>query len=396
MTSVVHALAWFWIGYSDGFVYSLINLTEITGYIIYIAPVILLYVLYLVLFCKNSISLSLFLKQISFIGFSVFLLFFQIFTVGEFYIAGYAQIMVMVTLLLLITDFFKTNEVILRPQFGRGILIIHYIICFYALAAWLVRWTSAVDISLYIADIDSLTGFAANRTSGLHREPSWAGYALASSYLGVLITRPHRMLLPQIAYLIATAVTGAGVGLILASFFIAHQVLITKRGTLITRLGFLGGLALLLLFVFSGRISDVLNQNDPSSRLRLESTVVAAEVIAETFPVGTGFGNYQDHAVFDPTIWDELINIAEVTYYKSDVVILNLIAEFGIFGVLLTLIFINNFIIKGNALSSITVTVMMLTSGTIILPAYFVLAAITGLERGRVVRKAMNERGTDP
>ncbi|KJV09363.1 hypothetical protein VZ95_11965 [Elstera litoralis] len=302
--------------------------------------------------------------------------------------------MVMIGLILLITDLFKENYEILRPIFAHGILIIHYVICFYALAAWLVLWVTAVDISLYIADIDSLSGFAANRTSGLHREPSWAGYALASSYLGVLITRPHRMLLPQIAYLIAIAVTGAGTGLILASCFIAHQVLITKRGNLMTRLAFLGGLGLLLLFVFSARISDVLDLKDPSSRMRLESTTVAAEVIAETFPIGTGFGNYQDYAVFDPNIWGGLLDISEATYYKSDILVLNFIAEFGVFGILLTIILIMNFTSRRNFLISITVIVMILTSGTVIQPAYFVLAAIIGLERGRVARQAMNGHGT--
>jgi hypothetical protein len=386
---VLHALAWFWIGYSDGLVYLLISLTEITGYIVYIAPVIAAYFLYLVVFRKTYISFSIFLKQLLFFGFSAILLFFQFFTVGEIYIAGYSQIMVMIALILFIADFFKTNEAVLRPKFDQAILTIHYVICVYALAAWFVRWATTVDISLFISDIDSLTGFAANRTSGLHREPSWAGYALASSYLGVLITRPHRMLVPQILYLLAIAATGAGVGLVLASFFIAHQVLISKRGNLLTRLGFLGGLALLLLFVFSGRISDVLNQRDPSSEMRLESTIVAAEVITETFPVGTGFGNYQDYAVFDPNIWNRLIDISEATYYKSDILILNFIAELGFFGILLSLIFVSNFTSRSNLLVFLVVIVMLLTSGTVIQPTYFVLAAIIGLERGRAARQAM-------
>ncbi|WP_395830082.1 hypothetical protein [Elstera sp.] len=386
---MLHALAWFWIGYSDGLVYLLISLTEITGYIVYIAPVIAAYVLYLVVFRKTYISFSIFLKQLLFFGFSAILLFFQFFTVGEIYIAGYSQIMVMIALILFIADFFKTNEAVLRPKFDQAILTIHYVICVYALAAWFVRWATTVDISLFISDIDSLTGFAANRTSGLHREPSWAGYALASSYLGVLITRPHRMLVPQILYLLAIAATGAGVGLVLASFFIAHQVLISKRGNLLTRLGFLGGLALLLLFVFSGRISDVLNQRDPSSEMRLESTIVAAEVITETFPVGTGFGNYQDYAVFDPNIWNRLIDISEATYYKSDILILNFIAELGFFGILLSLIFVSNFTSRSNLLVFLVVIVMLLTSGTVIQPTYFVLAAIIGLERGRAARQAM-------
>ncbi|OYQ19539.1 hypothetical protein CHR90_08990 [Elstera cyanobacteriorum] len=250
------------------------------------------------------------------------------------------------------------------------------------------------DISLYIVDFDTLSGFAANRTSGLHREPSWAGYALASSYLGVLITRPNRLWLPQIAYLLAIGVTGAGAGLIMACVFIAQQVLINRRGNLVLRLGVLAVLGLLVLVVFSGRISEVLNQNDPSSQMRLESTTVAAEVIAETFPIGTGFGNYQDHAIFDPTIWGGFLDISEATYYKSDVLALNFIAELGFFGIVLTILFIMNFSSRSNVLVFVAVMIMVLTSGTVIQPAYLVLAAIIGLERGRTAREAAGRDGT--
>ncbi|MCK6442435.1 O-antigen ligase family protein [Elstera cyanobacteriorum] len=391
---MIHALAWFLIGYSDGLVYWLINLTEITGYMVYITPVIIIYIIYLFMFCKISLSTSLARRQIFFISFAIALFFFQIFSVGEIYTVGYIQVIVMIGVSFLITDLFKENEIILQPHFANGIIKIHYIICFYAIFSWIILRVVGEDISLYIVDFDTLSGFAANRTSGLHREPSWAGYALASSYLGVLITRPNRLWLPQIAYLLAIGVTGAGAGLIMACVFIAQQVLINRRGNLVLRLGVLAVLGLLVLVVFSGRISEVLNQNDPSSQMRLESTTVAAEVIAETFPIGTGFGNYQDHAIFDPTIWGGFLDISEATYYKSDVLALNFIAELGFFGIVLTILFIMNFSSRSNFLVFVAVMIMVLTSGTVIQPAYLVLAAIIGLERGRAAREAAGRDGT--
>lgn len=391
---MIHALAWFLIGYSDGLVYWLINLTEITGYMVYITPVIIIYIIYLFMFCKISLSTSLARRQIFFISFAIALFFFQIFSVGEIYTVGYIQVIVMIGVSFLITDLFKENEIILQPHFANGIIKIHYIICFYAIFSWIILRVAGEDISLYIVDFDTLSGFAANRTSGLHREPSWAGYALASSYLGVLITRPNRLWLPQIAYLLAIGVTGAGAGLIMACVFIAQQVLINRRGNLVLRLGVLAVLGLLVLVVFSGRISEVLNQNDPSSQMRLESTTVAAEVIAETFPIGTGFGNYQDHAIFDPTIWGGFLDISEATYYKSDVLALNFIAELGFFGIVLTILFIMNFSSRSNFLVFVAVMIMVLTSGTVIQPAYLVLAAIIGLERGRAAREAAGRDGT--
>lgn len=391
---MIHALAWFLIGYSDGLVYWLINLTEITGYMVYITPVIIIYIIYLFMFCKISLSTSLARRQIFFISFAIALFFFQIFSVGEIYTVGYIQVIVMIGVSFLVTDLFKENEIILQPHFANGIIKIHYIICFYAIFSWITLRVVGEDISLYIVDFDTLSGFAANRTSGLHREPSWAGYALASSYLGVLITRPNRLWLPQIAYLLAIGVTGAGAGLIMACVFIAQQVLINRRGNLVLRLGVLAVLGLLVLVVFSGRISEVLNQNDPSSQMRLESTTVAAEVIAETFPIGTGFGNYQDHAIFDPTIWGGFLDISEATYYKSDVLALNFIAELGFFGIVLTILFIMNFSSRSNFLVFVAVMIMVLTSGTVIQPAYLVLAAIIGLERGRAAREAAGRDGT--
>lgn len=364
------------------------SLTETSGYMVYIAPIIIMYFIYLFIYHRMKISSKLITRQILFISFSVIVLFFQIFTVGDFYIAGYMQVIVMISLTFLISDTFEINEKILRDNFSKGILIIHYIICFYAIISWIVLRTVGEDISLYIVDFDTLSGFAANRTSGLHREPSWAGYALASSYLGILITRPHRLLLPQIAYLLAIGATGAGAGLILASIFMAHQVLVTRRGNLALRLGILTILGFLVIIAFSGRISEVVNQNDPSSQMRLESTTVAAEVIAETFPIGTGFGNYQDYAVFDPTVWGGFLDIAEATYYKSDVLFLNFTAELGIFGIILTFIFASIFLSRSNLLVFSAIIIMIFTSGTVIQPAYFVFAAIIGLERARAARLA--------
>lgn len=390
---MIHALAWFLIGYSDGLVYWLINLTEITGYMVYITPFIIIYAIYLFIFCKTSLSTALVKRQIFFISFVIALFFFQILFVGEIYTVGYLQIMVMIGISFFITDLFQANETILRPHFAKGIVSVHYVICFYAVFAWLVLRILGDDISLFISDFNTLSGFAVNRTSGLHREPSWAGYALTSSYLGVLITRPHRMVLPQIAYLLAIGVTGAGTGLIMACIFIAQQVLINRRGNLILRLGVLAVLGLMVLVVFSGRISEVLNQNDPSSQMRLESTIVAADVIAETFPIGTGFGNYRDYAVFDQTIWGGFLDISEETSYKSDVLALNLIAELGFFGLFLMTIFIKNFSSRSNILVFCAITIMVLTSGTVIQPAYLVLAAIIGLERGRAAREAAGRDG---
>ncbi|WP_133065383.1 O-antigen ligase family protein [Niveispirillum lacus] len=300
----------------------------------------------------------------------------------------------MMAMTFLIRDLFTTNETTLRPGFAKGLRAIHYILCGYAMLAWLVLHGADIDISLFVSEQESLYVFSVVRTSGLQREPAWAGYALASSYLAVLATRPQRMLLVQLAFLGGIAATGSGVGVILASLFITHQMLTMGKGGLAVRLTFLAGMAVVMATIFSDRIGNVLNQNDPSTQMRLESSFVALDVIAETFPVGTGFGNYQEHADFDPVIWSGFLNLDEAAYYKSDTLILNLIAELGVFGCVLLIAFMGNFICRTAPLVGATALIMMLSSGTMIIPFYLVLAAICGLERGRMARLAAGQKET--
>lgn len=389
---MLNALAWLLVGYSDGLVYLLMEKTGISGYVLYILPIFLTYIIFLFTNYKLVVSQTLLRRQFFIISLFLLTAVLHYLTIGGFYMLGYAQIMIMMAMTFLIRDLFTTNETTLRPGFAKGLLAIHYILCGYAMLSWLVLHGADIDISLFVSEQESLYVFSVVRTSGLQREPAWAGYALASTYLAVLATRPQRMLLVQLAFLGGIAATGSGVGFILASLFITYQMLTTGKGGLGVRLIFLGGMAVVVATVFSDRIGNVLDQNDPSTQMRLESSFVALDVIAETFPVGSGFGNYQEHADFDPVIWSGFLDTDEATYYKSDTLILNIIAELGVFGCVLLIAFIGNFICRTAPLVSAMALVMMLSSGTMIMPFYLVLAAICGLERGRVARLAAGQK----
>lgn len=379
---MIHALAWLLIGYSDGIIYYLMQKTGISGYLVYLMPVFVLYVVGLFLTHRLQITQRLVRRQMMIAVLFILVGLFQASAVGSFYVEGYAQLFAMVSMILMLTDLFAGNADTLRPGFAKAMLAVHYIVCGYIVLSWLILHLFGLDISLFIGNVHDLTDPAA-RVSGLHREPSWAGYAAASSYLAVYVTRRERLLLPLMTFLVATAATGAGSGLILAALFSGHQLLTAHRTSIPLRLVLLVGMIGLTVTVFGGRIVEVLNRNDASTQMRIESAIVATDVIAENFPIGTGFGNYRNVADFDEELWRGFVDLDEVDYYKSDLLVLNLIAELGLFGGVLVILLLWNVFRRESLLLVAMVALLMLSAGTLILPYHLVLAAAAGLESAR-------------
>lgn len=379
---VIHALAWLLIGYSDGIIYYLMQRTGISGYLVHLMPVFVLYVIGLFFTHRLQITARLVRRQMMIVVLFILVGLFQAIAVGSFYVEGYAQLFAMVSMILMLTDLFAGNADTLRPGFAKAMLAVHYIVCGYIVLSWLILHLFGLDISLFIGNVHELTDPAA-RVSGLHREPSWAGYAAASSYLAVYVTRRERLLLPLMTFLVATAATGAGSGLILAALFSGHQLLTAHRTSMPLRLVLLVGMVGLTVTVFGGRIVEVLNRNDASTQMRIESAIVATEVIAENFPIGTGFGNYREVADFDEELWRGFVDLDEADYYKSDLLVLNLIAELGLFGGVLVVLLLWNVFCRESLLLVAMVALLMLSAGTLILPYHLVLAAAAGLESAR-------------
>lgn len=379
---MIHALAWLLIGYSDGIIYYLMQKTGISGYLVYLMPVFVLYVVGLFLTHRLQITQRLVRRQMMIAVLFILVGLFQASAVGSFYVEGYAQLFAMVSMILMLTDLFAGNADTLRPGFAKAMLAVHYIVCGYIVLSWLILHLFGLDISLFIGNVHDLTDPAA-RVSGLHREPSWAGYAAASSYLAVYVTRREQLLLPLMTFLVATAATGAGSGLILAALFSGHQLLTAHRTSIPLRLVLLVGMVGLTVTVFGGRIVEVLNRNDASTQMRIESAIVATDVIAENFPIGTGFGNYRNVADFDEELWRGFVDLDEVDYYKSDLLVLNLIAELGLFGGVLVILLLWNVFRRESLLLVAMVALLMLSAGTLILPYHLVLAAAAGLESAR-------------
>lgn len=385
---MIHALAWLLIGYSDGVIHYLMREMEISGYIIFVVPLVAVYVIGLVFVGRIQITIRLIGRQAAIAAFFIAVWAIHSAAVGSIYVAGYAQLFAMVSIIFLFTDLFSDNANVLRRSFGDAMLIAHYIISGYIVICWIVMRFFEVDISLFFSDFANLPAEAASRSSGLHREPSWAAYAVTSSYLGVFLIRRTRLWLPQIALLAALAATASIAGLVLAALLIGYQIIRSRSTRLAFRIGLLAGLAALTLVIFGGRIAGMLDNDDPSMQMRTESTLVAFKVISDSFPIGTGYGNYRDVADFSPEIWQHFIDLDEAEYYKSDTFIFNLVAEMGVFGFVLIILMIRNVFCRRSPLVAGASVVLMLSTGSLIIPYHLVLAALAGLEIARTRAEA--------
>jgi len=379
----MQVLAWLLVGYSDGVISNLMEETQISGYLVFLIPVVVLYLAGLFVTHRLRVSERLIKRQILIAALFVFAGLVQAIAIGSFHLDGFAQLFAMVALILLFTDLFADNGELLRPGFAKAMIWVHWIICGYLVLAWFAMRVWEVDISLFIRDVSELGETAASRTSGLHREPAWVAYAVATGYLAVHYTRQTRLLPFQIAFLAAVTAAAAGSGLVIAALFIGHQIVTTRNVSATVKAGLIAGLALMTVVVFGGRIAEVLDNSDPSTRMRTESAIVAVEVIEQTFPIGTGYGNYREVADFDEDLWRGFIDLEEAEFYKSDILVLNLVAELGIAGCLLVVLLLRNFWVRGSFLIFALTAVMMLTAGTLVMPFYLVLAATAGLEISR-------------
>ena len=379
----MQVLAWLLVGYSDGVISNLMEETQINGYLVFLIPVVALYLAGLFVTHRLRVSERLIKRQLLIAALFVFTGLVQAIIIGSFHIYGFVQLFAMVALILLFTDLFAENGDLLRPGFAKAMAWVNWIICSYIVLAWFAMRLWEVDISLFISDVAELGESAASRTSGLHREPAWVAYAVATSYLAVHFTREKGLLPFQIAFLAAVTAAAAGSGLVIAAVFIGHQLVTTRNVSPTVKAGLIAGFALMSVIVFGGRIAEVLDNSDPSTRMRTESAIVALEVIEQTFPIGTGYGNYRDIADFDEDLWRGFIDLQEAEFYKSDILILNLVAELGIVGCLLVVLLFRNFRVRGSFLILAVAAVMMLTAGTLVMPFYLVLAATAGLEISR-------------
>jgi hypothetical protein len=130
------------------------------------------------------------------------------------------------------------------------------------------------------------------------------------------------------------------------------------------------------------RIGIVLQGADPSFNMRFASAKVALDVIYQSFPIGTGYGNFRLFGVYGAE-FDNFINIEFISRYKSDILFLNIFSELGIAGIIFIAMFYRSMAVAGYFLLTVVFLVILFLFGTIIVPPLILVAAVSGLVAGR-------------
>jgi hypothetical protein len=139
-----------------------------------------------------------------------------------------------------------------------------------------------------------------------------------------------------------------------------------------------------------GRLVNVIAGRDPSTSMRVVSSVVAVRVIDQAFPLGVGYGNFRRYAVY-PAAYDAYFQTLDPdSTYKSDSFVLNYIAELGVLGLLLVGGIAWLLVSAGKYLQLVFLG-MVTMSGTILLPPVLAMAAVIGL----LARERIRLRETD-
>jgi hypothetical protein len=139
------------------------------------------------------------------------------------------------------------------------------------------------------------------------------------------------------------------------------------------------------------RLSNIASGRDPSAGLRIRSAAVAWSVIQRSFPVGVGYGNFRQHAVYPPDIAAFLAAVDDEGRYKSDFFPLNYVAEIGVLGAVLVISTGALLMRSRQALPAVFVALIAGLSGTLLLPPVLAMAAIVGL----LVRERDGARRSD-
>lgn len=127
-----------------------------------------------------------------------------------------------------------------------------------------------------------------------------------------------------------------------------------------------------------GRATNVVTGQDPSTAMRLTSADVAWHVIERSFPLGVGYGNFRKYAVY-PSEFAASGKLDELGNYKSDISVLNYLAELGVLGAILVICLVGLLIRTRHALIIAFAGLIAGLSGTLLLPPVLAIAAVVGL-----------------
>lgn len=385
---LMSVVCWLWISFADGPIFFIMSATSTSGYLLYVMPVFAIFLLCLILFKDGRISAGAMVQQGLVLAAFVAAGIVQRIHSGGFEITGYLQLYATFALCFLISQFYQDNAAKLGAQFANSIVWIHYFLCAYCILAWV--GLNFIDINIEIRDAStSISGsiFGFSRTSGFHRESAWAGQAMAATFLISYYLRPSKILPVTVLFVGGILTSGSATGMFLAFLFAGYTFAVRKNVSMGARI--LVGLVVVAAFsiVFRERIQDIFSGLDASTSMRVASTRAAIDIIREHFPFGTGYGNFRNFAVYDSGFSQAFIDLEKASFYKSDLAILNILAELGVMGAIMLVFFARNFYVRSTLPIIGFVVIGYFSSGTLVAPPYFALAALAGLQRAVELRR---------
>lgn len=210
------------------------------------------------------------------------------------------------------------------------------------------------------------------RATAFSVEPVWLMMAEAAALGWLERFSPDRsgraVLILGASAILARSLTGVGM------FTVGTAVLSLRRGWITPSRVLLSALvASALMFMFSARAASLFSGGDPSTNQRLTTAGVALDLIAESFPSGTGYGEFTDRADW-PSDAGLYYGGAVPPGTKSDVLVLNLIAELGLPGLGIVLWLFGRFGVPGGVGSAPFFAALMLGSGSLLVPSVFLLS----------------------
>jgi hypothetical protein len=316
-------------------------------------------------------------------GFGAALMIFQVNYFDGVNLLGAVQLLVYFLFLLGLVELFAASRDGLAVASRRLLVYGHYVGCAYLVLTFLVWQAFGRDISVVslIAgtppQIDDVYGF---RPRAFAREPAWAAFTLLAAYVGVYLLVPRERLRGFVALALAIGVLGSGTAFLLVATLVVAG-LFQARGTGSSRARFavltIVGVVLLAV-VFRGRIGEVVAGLDPSGLMRSDSAGVAWEVAERSFPAGVGYGNFRAEASYGHEFVN-YIDLDTAADYKSDIMVLNYLAEFGIVAVVIIAWLVALLARGRHPLFWAYLAALLLLAGGPLMPAVALLAVVAGL-----------------
>jgi len=274
---------------------------------------------------------------------------------------------------------------VLARCFRRGIVIAHYTMAGYIVMVYLVWLAIGRDLSItgVITGIQSpLNDYYGFRPAGLSQEPAWAAFALAASYTAIHVLEPRHAMRAFIALVVAMVTVRSGTAFLFVGMLVVAPALEQRWRVPRGQFFLLASVGVVLMFsLLSTRLSIVAGGGDGSTMMRLSSAGVAWNVVVDALPLGVGYGNFQRYATYTGSLAEFA---AAASSYKSDILILNLLAELGVAGAVLYVWMASVLARARHLLVWVYFIGLTFLSGTLLMPSIMVVAAVVGLaERER-------------